>query len=325
MTVVAALDLKDTVGKGSPAFLLFSLSLSSHSLSLSLPASFCPGVFVSTFPFYKSEEKRSSGGQSGGMQRRRSTPTALITFWWTLMCAIGAIAVAALVVVHVVLLPSATAPDSYKLPQASSSLSPPPFPFPLFLVFCTGRFSSTVLFYSLLKPQDVKFFVVSLDDFASVRIIESRMKKKINFGAWICCVLQMLAHIVWCSSILWDLFCCLATWDRVPAKHERAQVDAGDRTAPTSQASHFCTKGDSALFLKCQLTARLLLSFCGRAFLMVSCFPFAFEVPIRTEKFSIVVAFIFFLSHPLHTLHSAGGQLEWRFSVRQAVEVTFQS
>ncbi|XP_074559254.1 O-fucosyltransferase 7-like [Curcuma longa] len=51
------------------------------------------------------------------MQRRRSTPTALSTFWWTLMCAIGAIAVAALVVVHVVLLPSATAPDAYKLPQ----------------------------------------------------------------------------------------------------------------------------------------------------------------------------------------------------------------
>ncbi|XP_074577234.1 O-fucosyltransferase 7-like [Curcuma longa] len=51
------------------------------------------------------------------MQLRRSTPTALSAFRWTLMRAIGAISVAALVVVHVVLLPSTTAPDAYKLPQ----------------------------------------------------------------------------------------------------------------------------------------------------------------------------------------------------------------
>ncbi|KAG6494752.1 hypothetical protein ZIOFF_042513 [Zingiber officinale] len=89
------------------------------------------------------------------MQRRRSTPTALSTFWWTLMCAIGAIAVAALVVVHVVLLPSATAPDAFKLPQASPSLSLPPFPFLLFLV---------------------------LYDLSSVLILEAWMKKKSILG-----------------------------------------------------------------------------------------------------------------------------------------------
>ncbi|XP_042397617.1 O-fucosyltransferase 7-like isoform X2 [Zingiber officinale] len=52
------------------------------------------------------------------MQPRRPTPTALSAFRWTLMRAVGAVAVAALVVVHVVLLPSATtAPDAQELPQ----------------------------------------------------------------------------------------------------------------------------------------------------------------------------------------------------------------
>ncbi|KAG6534590.1 hypothetical protein ZIOFF_008493 [Zingiber officinale] len=61
------------------------------------------------------------------MQPRRPTPTALSAFRWTLMRAVGAVAVAALVVVHVVLLPSATtAPDAQELPQASPSLSSPP-------------------------------------------------------------------------------------------------------------------------------------------------------------------------------------------------------
>lgn len=65
------------------------------------------------------------------MQPRRSTPTALSAFRWTLMRAIGAIAVAALVV----LLLSATAPDADKLPQASPSLSSPPISCSLLLLF----------------------------------------------------------------------------------------------------------------------------------------------------------------------------------------------
>ncbi|WOL12483.1 hypothetical protein Cni_G21250 [Canna indica] len=51
------------------------------------------------------------------MQRRRLTPAGLWTLRWALTCAIGAIAVGALVAVHVFLLPSATVPDAYKLPK----------------------------------------------------------------------------------------------------------------------------------------------------------------------------------------------------------------
>ncbi|CAL9757755.1 unnamed protein product [Musa acuminata subsp. burmannicoides] len=56
------------------------------------------------------------------MQRRRSTPAGISTLRWALTCAIGAVAVGALVAAHVFLLPSAAVPDAFKLPKAS----PPP-------------------------------------------------------------------------------------------------------------------------------------------------------------------------------------------------------
>ncbi|CAL9080554.1 unnamed protein product [Musa textilis] len=49
------------------------------------------------------------------MQRRRSTPAGLWGLRWALTWAIGAIAVGALVAVHVFLLPSAAVPDAFKL------------------------------------------------------------------------------------------------------------------------------------------------------------------------------------------------------------------
>ncbi|CAD5175721.1 unnamed protein product [Musa acuminata subsp. malaccensis] len=51
------------------------------------------------------------------MQRRRSTPAGISTLRWALTCAIGAVAVGALVAVHVFLLPSAAVPDAFKLPK----------------------------------------------------------------------------------------------------------------------------------------------------------------------------------------------------------------
>ncbi|RRT47557.1 hypothetical protein B296_00049261 [Ensete ventricosum] len=67
------------------------------------------------------------------MQRRRSTPAGLWGLRWALTCAIGAIAVGALVAVHVFLLPSAAVPDAFKLTKASP---PPPPPPPLFPFRC---------------------------------------------------------------------------------------------------------------------------------------------------------------------------------------------
>ncbi|RWW44136.1 hypothetical protein BHE74_00050135 [Ensete ventricosum] len=66
------------------------------------------------------------------MQRRRSTPAGLWGLRWALTCAIGAIAVGALVAVHVFLLPSAAVPDAFKLTKASPPPPPPLFPFRCF-------------------------------------------------------------------------------------------------------------------------------------------------------------------------------------------------
>ncbi|CAL9066944.1 unnamed protein product [Musa banksii] len=77
------------------------------------------------------------------MQRRRSTPAGLWALRWALTCAIGAIAVGALVAVHVFLLPSAAVPDAFKLTKASP---PPPL---LFLLF-----SFPFIAFVFLRIQD---------------------------------------------------------------------------------------------------------------------------------------------------------------------------
>ncbi|RWW50421.1 hypothetical protein BHE74_00043324 [Ensete ventricosum] len=77
-----------------------------------------------------SRRRRDKARERERMQRRRSTPAGISTLRWALTCAIGAIAVGALVAVHVFLLPSAAVPDAFKLPKAS----PPPPP-PLFFFF----------------------------------------------------------------------------------------------------------------------------------------------------------------------------------------------
>ncbi|RRT44438.1 hypothetical protein B296_00022983 [Ensete ventricosum] len=76
-----------------------------------------------------SRRRRDKARERERMQRRRSTPAGISTLRWALTCAIGAIAVGALVAVHVFLLPSAAVPDAFKLPKASP---PPP---PLFFFF----------------------------------------------------------------------------------------------------------------------------------------------------------------------------------------------
>ncbi|RWW05630.1 hypothetical protein GW17_00031088, partial [Ensete ventricosum] len=116
-----------------------------------------------------SRRRRDKARERERMQRRRSTPAGISTLRWALTCAIGAIAVGALVAVHVFLLPSAAVPDAFKLPKASPPPPPPLFFFFWFPLLKGGLFTTSIydpLPASMIRPDLVVVVVM----FSNVRL-----------------------------------------------------------------------------------------------------------------------------------------------------------